>query len=77
MINRADIPPHRDLIVAVQAQVKELVDQGKSLQDVLSARPTASYDASVEGGTTPRPGGGTSADRFVSTMYAEFKTREG
>jgi hypothetical protein len=61
------------MIVAVQARVKELVDQGKSLQEVLAARPTAAYDASVPGGTAALPGVGSSADRFVSTIYAELK----
>ena len=61
------------MVVTVQARVKQLFDQGKSLQEVLDSKPTASYDASVPGGITPLPGVGTSADRFVSTIYAELK----
>jgi glyoxylase-like metal-dependent hydrolase (beta-lactamase superfamily II) len=73
IITTADIPRHREMIVAVQARVKQLVDQGKTLKDVLAAKPTADYDASVPGGTTPIPGGGTSADRFVGTIYNELR----
>jgi len=73
IITKADIPRHREMIVAVQARVKQLVDQGKTLQDVLAAKPTADYDASIPGGTTPIPGGGTAADRFVSTNYNELR----
>jgi glyoxylase-like metal-dependent hydrolase (beta-lactamase superfamily II) len=73
IVRTADIPPHREMIITVQSLVKQLVDQGKTLQDVLAAKPTADYDASVPGGTTPVPGGGTTADRFVSTIYNELR----
>jgi glyoxylase-like metal-dependent hydrolase (beta-lactamase superfamily II) len=72
IITTADIPPHREMIVTVQSRVKQMVDQRKTLQDVLAARPTSDYDAAVPGGATPIPGGGTSADRFVSTIYNEL-----
>lgn len=77
IITVADISPYRDMVVAIQESVKRLVDQGKSLQEVLDARVTAPYDSSVPGGTTPLPGVGTSADRFVSTIYAELKSTPG
>ena len=71
IITAADIPPQRDMISKVQARVKQLVDQRKTLQEVLDSKPTADFDAAVPGGTTPLPGGGSSADRFVGTIYAE------
>jgi len=70
---RADLAPYRELVVTVQGTVKQLVEQGMSLQEVLAAHPTVRFDASVPGGTVPIPGVGTSADRFVSTIYAELK----
>jgi glyoxylase-like metal-dependent hydrolase (beta-lactamase superfamily II) len=73
IVTVADLPPYRDMLVAVQANIQQMVDQGKSLQDVLDANPTAAYDASVPGGTTPLPGVGSSADRFVTTIYGELK----
>jgi glyoxylase-like metal-dependent hydrolase (beta-lactamase superfamily II) len=73
IVTPADLPAYRELVVTVQGTVKQLVDQGRSLPEVLAAHPTASFDASVPGGTTPIPGVGTSADRFVSTIYAELK----
>jgi glyoxylase-like metal-dependent hydrolase (beta-lactamase superfamily II) len=73
IVTAADVLPYRDMIVAVQASIQHMVDQGKTLQEVLDARPTAAYDASLPGGTTPLPGVGSSADRFVSTIYGELK----
>jgi cyclase len=69
----ADLPAYQEMILTVQGRVKDLFDQGRSLQEVLDAKPTASYDAVVPGGTIPVPGIGSSADRFVSTIYAEAK----
>jgi glyoxylase-like metal-dependent hydrolase (beta-lactamase superfamily II) len=73
IVTVGDLQPYRDMVVAVQGNIQQLVDQGKTLQDVLDAKPTAAYDANVPGGTTPLPGVGSSADRFVSTIYAELK----
>ena len=49
-INRKDIIPYRDMILAVQARVQQLIDQGKTEAEVLAAKVTAPYDAQVPGG---------------------------
>ena len=72
IITRSEIVPYRDMIRAVQARVQQLIAQGKSEQDVLAAKVTAPYDAKVPGGLE-RAGAGTSADRFVSMVYAQLK----
>jgi glyoxylase-like metal-dependent hydrolase (beta-lactamase superfamily II) len=72
-INRTDIVPYRDMMLAVQARVKELVAQGKTLQEVLAARVTAPFDAKVPGGLLPAGAAGTSADRFVSMVYSQLQ----
>ena len=66
-INRNDIIPYRDMITSVQAAVQQLINQGKTLPEVLAAKVTAPYDAKVAGGTN------SSADRFVSAVYRELK----
>jgi cyclase len=74
MITSADIRPYRDMILAVREKVQRMVSEGKTLQDVLAAKLTAPYDAKVRGGLQPLPTGlGTSADRFVSALYAEVQ----
>jgi cyclase len=72
-INRNDIVPYRDMILAVQAAVQQLINQGKTLQEVLAAKVTSPYDAKVPGGLLPAGAAGTSADRFVSMVYAQLK----
>ena len=72
VITRADLPPYRDMIVRVRKTVQQMIRAGKTRQDILSAKVTASYDAVVPGGQAPLPLGlGTSADRFVSEIYEE------
>jgi cyclase len=66
------ITPYRDMINAVSADVHTMIGHGQTLAEVLAARPTRPYDPVVPGGLDPLPGGlGTSADRFVATLYAE------
>jgi cyclase len=73
-ISKADILPYRQMIVDVQAKVRQMIDGGQSLKEVLAAKVTAPYDSKVPGSVTPLPAGlGTSADRFVAAMYAELK----
>ena len=72
IINRTDIVPYRDMILGVQAKVQQMIREGKSEKEVLSAKVTAPYDAKVPGGLLPA-GAGTSADRFVSMVYSQLK----
>jgi cyclase len=74
IIHASDIALYRDMILEVRAKVEQMVHDGKSLQEVLAAKLTSPYDSKVPGGLAPLPAGiGTSADRFVGTLYAELK----
>ncbi len=69
----AELAPYRDMILDIETKVQRMIDEGKSLEQVLAAKLTAPYDAKVPGGLTPLPAGlGTSADRFVGEVYAEL-----
>ena len=74
-INRTDIIPYRDMILAVRTKVEQLIGQGKTVEEVLAAKVTAPYDAKVPGGLLPAGNAGTSADRFVRMVYSELKSR--
>ena len=74
IISRGDLIPYRDMILAVEATVQQMIAQGKTLQEVLAAKVTAPYDARVPGALLPAAGVGTSADRFVRMVYSELKT---
>jgi glyoxylase-like metal-dependent hydrolase (beta-lactamase superfamily II) len=73
IINRNDLIPYRDMILAVQAKVQALIGQGKTQAEVVAAKVTAPFDAKVQGGLLPAGGAGTSADRFVTEVYQELK----
>jgi cyclase len=66
MTDRAGIAAHRAMIVAIRDKVAPLVRQGKTLEEVVAAKPTSDYDARV-----PMPG--TTGDRFLGQVYAELK----
>ena len=72
LINRTDLLPYRDMMLAIQAKVQQMITQGKTQQEVLAAKVTAPFDAKVPGGLLPA-GAGTSADRFVAMVYSELK----
>jgi len=65
---RADLVAYRDMLVAVGSRIRELTEQGRSLDEVLAAAPTAPYDA--------RYGqGGVSAERFVRVLVEDLADR--
>ena len=71
--DRNAVVAYRDMIVAIRDQVAPMVRRGMTLEQVLATMPTSSYNSKVRGWDGPVPGGGTTADRFVSQLYAELK----
>jgi glyoxylase-like metal-dependent hydrolase (beta-lactamase superfamily II) len=71
-ITRADLVPYRDMIMDVQQRARDLIEQGHILPAVLSARLTAPYDQQVPGALDLTLGM-TTADRFVSAVYADLR----
>ena len=67
IIKRDAIVPYKEMILAVQEKVQQMIAQGKTEQEVLAAKVTAAYDAKTAGGTDE------SSDRFVTAVYRELK----
>jgi cyclase len=65
-VDRNAVMAHRDMILAIRDRVSKLVDQGKSQDDVLAAKPTADYDSKV-------PNSAETTQRFVTQLYLELK----
>jgi glyoxylase-like metal-dependent hydrolase (beta-lactamase superfamily II) len=65
-VDRNAVMIHRDMIIAVRDRISKLIDQGKSQDEVLAAKPTADYDAKVPNSTE-------TTQRFVTQVYAELK----
>ena len=73
VVKKSTIPAYIKMIVSVREKVTRMIRDGKSKTDVLAARLTADYDTKVPGGTDVLPAGlGTSADRFVGSLYDEL-----
>ncbi len=65
-VNRDAVAAHRDMILAVRDRVAQLMQQGKSVEEVVGAHPTADYDAKVAQSAA-------TSERFVTQVYAELK----
>ncbi len=66
MVNRNEVMAHRDMILAIRGRVAKLIEEGKTQEEVLAAKPTADYDAKV-------PNSAETTQRFVTQLYAELK----
>ena len=67
--DRAALIAQRDMVLAVRDRVATLVSQGKSIEEVIAARPTASFDARVAQSEE-------TAERFIRWLYAEVKVAQ-
>jgi cyclase len=65
-VDRSAVMAHRDMLLAVRERISKLVDEGKSQDEVLAAKPTSDYDAKV-------PNSAETTQRFVTQVYAELK----
>jgi len=59
----------RDLILAVRDKVSALIDEGKTLEETIAAKPTAEFDAKI-------PQAEQTSERFVKWLYAEVKANK-
>jgi glyoxylase-like metal-dependent hydrolase (beta-lactamase superfamily II) len=58
----------RDLILAAREKIAALIAQGKSVDEVIAAKPTAELDAQV-------PQAAQSSERFIKWLYTEVKAQ--
>jgi glyoxylase-like metal-dependent hydrolase (beta-lactamase superfamily II) len=70
MVKKPELQPYRAMILDVMARAKALVDQGRTLEQVLAANLTAPYDATTKG-DTPQ-----SRTRFITEVFNEVKDRK-
>ncbi len=64
--DRAGVIAQRDMVLAVRAKIAPLVKSGKSVEDVIAAKPTADFDAVV-------PSAATTSEQLVRWLYTELK----
>jgi hypothetical protein len=66
-VDKTAVAAHKAMMMAVRDKVAALVRQNKTQDEVIAAKPTAQFDATVTG-ATPQ-----TADRFVGQLYQELK----
>ena len=60
---KTDLKAYRDMLVAVYERMTQLIKEGKNIDEIVAAKPTADYDAKWGGGLL-KP------DRWVRNVYA-------
>jgi cyclase len=66
LASRADLVRYRDMLVAVRQRVGSLVAQGRTLRQVLDAKPLADYDAQLGNGNI-KP------EQFLTIVYGSLR----
>ena len=70
VVDRTAVAAQRDMIVVLRDRVAKMVQQGKTVDEVIAAHVTADYDPMVP----PAPGSTDRfQDRFIGQLYAELK----
>jgi len=66
IVDRNAVIAHRDMVLAIRDRVAKLIEEGKTQEQVLAAKPASDYDSKVQQI-------GTTGDRFITQLYAELK----
>ena len=66
VVDKTAIQANKELIITIRDRVQALINQGKSQDEVIAAKPLADLDAKVQQV-------GTTGDRFLGQVYAELK----
>ncbi len=66
MGNKADLKAYRDMLADVHKKMTQLIKEGKNIDEIVAAKPTAEYDEKWGGGLL-KP------DRWVQILYAGMK----
>jgi glyoxylase-like metal-dependent hydrolase (beta-lactamase superfamily II) len=71
LCDQADLVEYRDMLTIIRDDVQEMIREGKSLKQIVAAKPTLGYD--------PRYGlssGAWTNDRFVEAVYHELRQQK-
>ncbi len=68
--NRVELAAYRDMLVAVGRNVREAVESGMGIEEILAAKPTAEFDAKFG-----RPGALVAPEEFVRSVYRDLASR--
>jgi cyclase len=66
LATKADLEAYREMLATVSARVRQFVRQGRTLEQVIAAKPTAKYDEVWGKGFLP-------PEKFVAMLYGNLK----
>jgi len=72
LCDESEVVEYRDMLTIIHNYIEEMIGEGRSLKQVLQARPTLAYDPRF--GTDSGP---WTTDDFVEAVYRELKTLAG
>ena len=72
LCDESEVGEYRNMLTIIRNYIQEMIDEGRSLEQVLEARPTLGYDPRF--GTDS--GAWTTGD-FVRTVYSELVSSSG
>ena len=65
--DEADLVEYRDMVTIIRDRIQDLIDKGRTLEQVRAARPTMDFDGQY--GNAP----GWTADQFVEAVYRSLR----
>ena len=65
--NETEVIAMRDMLMNIQDRISKLISEGQSLEQVVKAKPTATYDEQRVG-----QGGTTRRDQFITVVYSQL-----
>lgn len=66
IVDETAIAAHRDMILAIRDRIAPMVARGQTVEQVIEAKPTATYDARV-------PQGPETSERFIRALYTALQ----
>jgi glyoxylase-like metal-dependent hydrolase (beta-lactamase superfamily II) len=73
LADEADVVEYRDMNTIIRDRVQDMINAGKTLEQVKASKPTFDYD----GRYAPAPGGFWSTDKFVEAIYQTLSKKPG
>ena len=65
--DEADVVEYRDMVTIIRDRIADLIQQGKTLDEIKAAHPTLDYD-----GRYDTPGGSWTKEQFIEAIYADL-----
>lgn len=71
LCDEADLCEYRDMVTIIRDRIHDMVNKGRTLEDVKAARPTLDYDG-LYGSTS----GSWTTDMFIEAIYRELSAKK-